>query len=478
MRTILVVAKDPAVAVALRESLNGGYLVEAAEGSVKAGLRAFERQLWDAMFLDVGVLLENVAAPREVGAYRQALKPFWTVRPTLEIVVMSPREQMPEAIKVIRAGAHAYISYPISPAEVRYTLDSLEASLRLKLELDYLRDRFWRTDAKDILQTNSHAMRAVYEKVRAAAPTKVAVLLTGETGTGKGVIARLIHQHSDRRDKPYIAIHCGAIPESLLESELFGHEKGAYTGASRKKLGKFQVAHGGTIFLDEVSTIGAAMQVKLLQALQERTIQMVGREQPIEVDTRIIAATNEDLNRRRREGTFRSDLYYRLNVLNIEVPPLRERREDIPILLDTFLTRLEKLYGKGISGVHPLVMEGFDGYAWPGNIREMENLVERAYVLEKTSQLTPESFPPELFGDPRTAGPRLEIDASRPLVEVRQRHVDEIEREYLRRLLAQTHGRINRAAVIADITERQFYRLMRKYGLRKEDFRSVGGVEE
>jgi transcriptional regulator with GAF, ATPase, and Fis domain len=292
----------------------------------------------------------------------------------------------------------------------------------------------------------------------------------GETGTGKGVLAKLIHRHSNRKSRPFVSVHCGAIPDTLLESELFGHEKGAFTGAVRRKLGKFEIADGGTIFLDEVGTITSPAQIKMLQILQDRMMQRVGGEKSIEVDVRIIAATNSDLLRMVREGHFRQDLFYRLNVFPIEIPPLRERAEDIPLFAELFLERLNKFYSKSIHSVHSDVLEAFELYSWPGNIREMENLIERAYILETTSVLTPEGFPSDLFtqnprGESRTPDMRL------TLAEVRQRAVERVEREYLRELLLTHKGRINLTALAAGITTRQLHKLMTRHRLNKQDFK-------
>ncbi len=317
---------------------------------------------------------------------------------------------------------------------------------------------------------NSPVMREVLEKVRAVAPTKSTVLLTGETGTGKGVVAKLIHSHSHRREKHFISTHCGAIPDTLLESELFGHEKGAFTGAIRRKLGKFELAHGGTIFLDEIGTITPSAQIKLLQVLQEKSFQRVGGEATIEVDVRIITATNTDLRKLSDQDLFRRDLYYRLSVFPIEIPPLRERREDIPLISRSILRRLNRFHLKDIQDIHPQVLEAFDQYQWPGNIRELENLIERAYILETSPVLTPEGFPSELFAG-RDAQAQLPLDKGLTLAEARRRGVETIERQYLRGLLSVNEGRIGKTAEAAGISARQLHKLMTKYGIRKEDFK-------
>ena len=242
-------------------------------------------------------------------------------------------------------------------------------------------------------------MLEILDKIRIVSATKTTVLLSGETGTGKSFFANLIHSHSNRDGNPFISVHCGAIPDTLVESELFGHEKGAFTNAHKRKLGKFEIANNGTIFLDEIGTITSGLQIKLLQVLQNGTFSRVGGEFSMKTDVRVIAATNSKLSEMVDTGKFREDLYYRINVFPIEIPPLRNRPEDIPLLVDTILNRLNQEFNKNISGVHAQVMKALKLYPWPGNIRELENVLERACLLESSEILTPESFPSEFFAN-------------------------------------------------------------------------------
>jgi transcriptional regulator with GAF, ATPase, and Fis domain len=302
------------------------------------------------------------------------------------------------------------------------------------------------------------------------AETDSTVLLTGETGTGKSMIAKLIHQHSPRSDNQFISVHCGAIPETLLESELFGHEKGAFTGAVRRKLGKFEIAQSGTIFLDEIGTITPAIQIKLLHVLQDHIIQRLGSEAGVvHCDVRVLVATNADLKSLCEKGLFRQDLYYRLNVFPIEIPPLSERIEDLPFMIELFIKRLNQKYGKEIREVHPEVLDAFRVYAWPGNIRELENLIERAYILEPSRTLNPKSFPAELFGSARVS--EAALDLSCPLDVHRDREIERAERQYLNAQLKQHNGRINDTAKASGMGVRQLHKLLKKHDIRKEAYK-------
>lgn len=337
----------------------------------------------------------------------------------------------------------------------------------------------WEPESFELLQTKNPSMQKVFDNIHAVAATRSTVLLTGETGTGKGVMARLIHSLSPRREKQFIPLHCGAIPETLVESELFGHEKGAFTGAIRKKPGRFEIAQGGTIFLDEIATITPSAQIKLLQVLQESLFQRIGGQENIKTDVRIIAATNIDLKQMCEDKLFRKDLYYRLNVFPVELPPLKERKEDIPGLAKLFLKKLNTFNMKEIHGIHPRVLQVFHDYSWPGNIRELENLMERAYILEKTDTLMPENFPFDLFFTSPVLplpGKNLNVDqvpipTDLTLAEVRKRGIETIEQLYLSQLLTKHRGKINTTAQAAGLSTRQLHKLMTRYCLSKADFK-------
>jgi DNA-binding NtrC family response regulator len=315
-------------------------------------------------------------------------------------------------------------------------------------------------------------MTEVLRRARLVAGTTATVLLTGETGTGKGVLARFIHRESNRTDRAFVSVHCGAIPENLVESELFGHEKGAFTGASERHVGCFERAHQGTMFLDEVATLTRGAQIKLLQVLQERTLRRVGGQSEIAVDVRVLAATNVDLAELCEAGEFRRDLMFRLNVFPIEVPPLRDRREDIPELVGRFLARLDVRNRKGLTECTPEAMEALCGYAWPGNVRELENVVERAYILEQDARIGLDSLPAELTAIHIGGAIQEMLNPEQTLAEARAIALGAFEQSYLAAQLRRHRGAIGRTAEASGITPRQLHKLMTKYGLHKEDFRS------
>jgi DNA-binding NtrC family response regulator len=467
VKNILVVTQKPDVFDTIESCFAPDCRCESA-GSQREALLKLPDAHPDFLFLDLD-LLEDVASETDL---RGVFEPFFHASPALDLIIMASQPMIHKAVQAVKAGARDYVTYPLDRDEVKHVIETVLRAIRLQSELDYFRDKFWRVDSLETIHTKSARMKMVFEKIRSVSPTRSTVLLMGETGTGKSVMARLIHQHSNRRDAQFISVHCGAIPDTLLESELFGHEKGAFTGAIRKRLGKFEIAKGGTIFLDEIGTITPSAQIKLLQILQDGIFQRVGGEATLEANVRVIAATNTDLKRMCEIGQFRKDLYYRLNVFPIEIPSLRERIEDIAYLGDAFLHKLRKLYGKNIHGIEPGVIEALQRYSWPGNIRELENLVERAYILETSSILRPESFPNELFeaaANPTT----LPTGSGMTLADVRRQGIAEIEQTYLKELLARNRGKIKDSANEAGISTRQLNKLMTKYDLHKEEFRRV-----
>lgn len=465
MKSILVASEKESEIPSLVEFLSPNFIVDVTK-SAEACVQKFHKKRYEILFIDVRLLASLIKNEN----FKDALHVFWDIFPTMEIVVMSEMDYLREAVQAVKAGASDYIIYPVDHDEILYIVNRISENIKKQSELDYLRDAFWQDEAREIIHTKNRLMMDVFEKVRTIALTKSTVLITGETGTGKGLLAQLIHRHSNRREGPFIKVHLGAVPDTLVESELFGHEKGAFTGADRRKLGKFEIAKDGTIFLDEIGTISQAAQIKLLEVLQDGSFSRVGGETPLQSDARVIAATNSDLHGMVSTGRFRNDLYYRLNVFSIELPPLRQRTEDIPILVEGILRKLNRSYMKNVRGVHPEVLDAFYSYSWPGNIREMENLIERAYLLEKSEYLMPQYFPHELF----VVRPRDNDDENGEmdsLAVVRQQGIDAIEKRYLTQVLTIYNGRIKKTAEIAGITPRQLYKLMKKHDIHKEIFK-------
>ena len=465
MDRVLIISSDRGMVSLVRENhpdLSDCVRVE----TLPAALQAHAQAPFDLILAD----LDKFDTPSDKCANSETILSFKKNNPVAKLILIAHRDAIRETVRLIKAGADDYLTVPVSKLELQLVLTACRKEVSHALELDYLRDRFWKAEWLNVVRSRNPAMQAVFEKIRAVAPTIATVLLLGETGTGKGLLARLTHWHSLRCDKPFISVHCGAIPETLIESELFGHEQGAFTGAIRKKLGKFEVARQGTIFLDEIGTISPAVQIKLLQVLQDGTFSRVGGEETLHTDARFIFATNADLEKLVAEGHFRKDLYYRIKIFPIEIPPLRDRIEDLPHMSEAFLHSLNQRYNKAINSLHPAVMEAFRTYKWPGNVRELENVIERAYILERSDVLMPPNFPANMMPAEGVVLNDTPLDAL-SLAQGRQLAIEDFERRYLRDLLNRNKGRINLSACQAGITPRQLNRLMNHYKICKEDYK-------
>ena len=385
--TLLVVDDDQNHRETLRTLLEEWGYATVGAGSGEAAVALCREQPFDLILMDVRMGgMSGIEATRAIRDYN----------PAIPIVIMTAYSDVENAVEALKSGAYDYLTKPLAFDALKPALERALDHAALRDEVRVLRDSLSASfDTRDVIG-KSPAMRHLLSMISAIAPSEATVLITGESGTGKEVAARLIHANSNRRKGPYVAVNCAALSETLLESELFGHEKGAFTGAEKRREGRFLAADKGTIFLDEVGEIPLAMQVKLLRVVQERELQRVGGDQTIRVDVRILAATNRDLKREVEEGRFRQDLYYRLNVVSLQLPPLRERGEDIPLLAMHFLNAFAQRNAKIVKGFTPAAMDRLLKYAWPGNVRELENAVERAVVLLIGEYVSERELPPSL----------------------------------------------------------------------------------
>ena len=436
---------DSAHRTMLRTLLTGwGYTIsEADDGST--AIQKVHEQAFDLILMDIRMIkVSGLEALTEIKAFN----------PAIPVIIMTAYSSVESAVEALKNGAYDYLTKPLDFDELRLTMQRAMDHTHLREENRLLRESLGsQFDTRNIIG-RSEAMVRLLETVAQVAASEATVLITGESGTGKEMIAGAIHFNSRRKEGPFVRINCAAITETLLESELFGHEKGAFTGAHRRKEGRFVQAHGGSLFLDEISEMSQAMQVKLLRVLQERELTRVGGEDPIRVDVRVIAATNRDLVQDMEAGRFREDLYYRLNVVNLHIPPLRQRREDIPLLAQHFLTRFSEKNRKSFKGITPQAMDRLLKYDWPGNVRELMNAVERGVVLGRSEYLDVEDLPllVDELGKQRSVSP-LQGDLS----------LEEVEKSTILKALESTGGNKSEAARRLGITRKTLTAKLKKY---------------
>ncbi|MFN7952237.1 MAG: sigma-54 dependent transcriptional regulator [bacterium] len=407
---------------------------------------------------DFDFVLCDVRMPRMDGM--EFLRELGERRHSVTVILMSAFGTVDLAIEAMKAGAYDYISKPFKSDEVVLTLRKAVERERLKRDNARLEAEVERSRGLDNLIGASAAMQSVHAMIRKVAPHKATVLITGESGTGKELVARAIHQLSDRRRGPFVALNCGAIPETLLESELFGHAKGAFTDAYKTKIGRFEEAHGGTLFLDEVGELPLALQSKLLRVLQEEEIRRVGDSRSLMVDTRVVAATHRNLEAEVAAMRFREDLFYRLNVVPILIPPLRERRDDIPVLVHHFLVRANQRLGRAVRGLTPEGLQRLIAHDWRGNVRELENAIERALVMRDAEWLGAEDFPELASGDAPGDGA-----GSDPEDLSIKRLGRRLEERLIRSALERTGGNRSRAARLLEISHRALLLKIKEYGI-------------
>ncbi len=382
--------------------------------------------------------------------------------PEIPVIVITAYGSIAQAVEALKAGALDYIVKPFDVEELKILVARGLERKHLEQENILLKKDLKEKYKFENMIGKSRLMQEIYLLIDKVAGTDSTVLITGESGTGKEMAARAIHSLSRRKDKPFVTINCAALPENLLESELFGHTKGSFTGAISDKKGMFEVAHRGTLFLDEIAEMSPWTQVKLLRALQERKIRRVGGTEEIPIDVRVIAATNQDLKKRIEEGKFREDLYYRLNVISFEMPPLRSRVEDIPLLTQHFLQKYCQQMGKKIKRLAPEVVGIFEQYTWPGNIRELENVIERIVAIEDRETITPACLPPEMLGMVKREEKMVELGAGFDL----NRHLDDIAKKYIIKALEKSGGRMKKAAPLLGVSYRTLRYLIDKYDLK------------
>ncbi len=438
----LLIVDDESI---VRESLGKwfreeGYEVETAESASEALTRLAQERC--------DLALVDIKMPGTDGIELQ--RRLKEIAPELIVIIMTGYASVETAVTALKQGAYDYVTKPFDPDDIANVVRNALSHRRAEQENVRLREALSTVARPPELIGKSAAMQHVFDAIETVGPTEATVLILGESGTGKELVARALHAASPRRFHPLVVIHCGALTETLLESELFGHEKGAFTGAQYRKKGKFEIAEGGTVFLDEIGDISLKTQTDLLRVLQEHEITRVGGNQPIRVDFRCVAATNKNLEALVEEGKFRADLYYRLNVFRIEIPPLRERREDIPLLVEHFTQRLSQQMNKRITRIAPQAMATLQQCEWPGNIRELENAVERAMVVAQGPELCEEDFTLKLAS--RESPPQT---------------LDEAERRHILKVLEECGGNQTRAAQVLDIDRVTLYNKLKKYGWKR-----------
>ncbi len=431
----------------MRESLAGwlqrdGHTIQTAPSGEEA-LEKLKETHFDIMLVDIK--MEGISGLEVLQQVKES-------DPDVAVVMITAYGSIPTAIEAMKNGAYDYMLKPFDPNELGVLIEKIIRYQEQEREMLFLREEHKERTRFESMIGQSQPMHDIFNLIRDVAPMDSTVLITGETGTGKGLAAKAIHTNSPRCNGPFVTVNCGAIPEHLMETELFGHQKGAFTDAKETKKGRLELAHGGTIFLDEVGEIGMRMQIDLLRVIEDRVFYRVGGTQPMEVDFRVIAATNRNLGKAIKDGSFREDLFYRLNVVSIEMPPLKQHKEDIPLLADHFLQRFIQETNKAIDKINREAMDELMLYDWPGNVRELENAIERAVVVGKERQIMPEDLP---------------ILCHDPLLAPRNNSLKEIEKVHIRQILTDYDWNIARSAKTLGIDRSTLYSKIKKYEIGK-----------
>jgi two-component system response regulator HydG len=449
---VLVVDDDEPHAAAVAESLDRvGYdCVVATSGAL--GLKLIEEQVFDIVITDL--IMDGVGGIEVLAKAKREL-------PDAEVVILTGHSTVSSAVKAMQAGASTYLTKPLDINELRTKADKASQSQRLQRSNIALQMQLNERFGFEGVIGNSAAMHSVVTKLRQIAPTSASVLITGESGTGKELAAKALHINSPRKNKPFVPLNCAELSENVLESELFGHVKGAFTGADKDRIGRFQYANGGTLFLDEIGDMPISIQVKLLRVLESGEIVRVGTNEPVKVNVRLISATNRDLGDAINEGKFRQDLYHRLKVVSVKLPPLRERREDIPLLIDHFLKEFTASHGKTITVITPAVRKTIMAYSWPGNVRELKNTIESMVVLDSDGQLDLDDMTEDLQAFTSSA----KGDGPSGVDSLVGQSLEEIEKHYILETLKRCNGNREEAARQLGIGERTLYRKLKEYNL-------------
>jgi DNA-binding NtrC family response regulator len=440
---LLIVEDEPLLRITMADALRKeGWAVDVAEDGAK-GATLFEQHMHD-------LVLTDLVMPRLGGM--DLLKRIKALQPETTVIIITAHGTVDRAVEAMREGAADFIAKPFSMAQLIVRLNNVCSTRMLREQNVRLQEQLEQRHSYSNIIGKSKPMQEVFDLIRLVSDSDASVLVHGESGTGKEMVASAIHFNSRRRAKPYIRVSCASLPESLIESELFGYEKGAFTGASERRIGRFEAASGGTLFLDEIGELPLSFQVKLLRVLQERQIERLGSNRPIDVDVRIVSASLRPLEEEISAGTFREDLYFRVNTVSIHLPPLRDRTEDIPLLAQAFLQEFADERQREIEGFTDEVIELFEGHAWPGNVRELRNVVERAVLFCRGSQITVDELPAVLRGDDGSGGP-LETVTVRPLSQA----VERAEIEAIHAALTATSGRRAEAADLLGISRKTLW---------------------
>lgn len=447
--TILVIDDEKNIRTGLQAALelDGYEVLLAADGA--EGLEI-------ALHSDIDLVITDLRMPGVSG--EEVLRRVTTESPGIPVIVLTGHGTVENAVEAMRSGAYDFLTKPLNLDRLSLLVKRALQNRELVLQHRELEREMESRKSFEHIIGKSPAMLKVFEVVRRVAPTKASVLITGESGVGKELIANALHNLSPRNENPFIKVHCAALAESILESELFGHEKGSFTGAVSRKRGRFELANSGTIFLDEIGEINQQVQIKILRVLQEKQFERVGGEETVEVDVRVVTATNRDLEKEIAAGRFREDLFYRLNVVRIHVPPLRERKDDIPLMITSFIKEFSEENGKKIEGIEPKARSVLYSYDWPGNVRQLRNCVESAVVMTSGTVITLDDLPPSIRSGSDASSIRIPLGAT----------MAEAEKEIILQTLSAQNGNKSRAAEVLGIGRKTLHRKLDEYGLDRD----------